>query len=280
MLEVVFCENTKKNLKRAKRNIAKSRGDILRKITDQIVVIDLQLDQGNISDNGLGNIRLEFLKQKRDHYLFREELDFGEESFNESMQSIEIIKSSLQNDDIVRIWYGENSVEFCGFCWLVSLIKSWDINSGKIFYVKLPKYAFSAEGEYKKYYGSGSFNMNELPKYSFNIELLTDSFSKVHIDIWNNALSENSQLRIYMNGILLNVRENFFDSVILDEASKLDVVFQGVSLVGNLIRSIGLDETFFGQRIDYLISLGNFSIVKECEKTIPFFRKTLKRNFK
>lgn len=277
MLEVVFCENTKKNLKRAKRNIAKSRGDVLRKITDQIIVIDLQLDQGNISDNGLGNVRLEFLKQKRDHYLFREELDFGEKSFNESMQSIEIIKSSLRNDEIVRIWYGENSEEFCGFCWLISLIKSWNINRGKVLYVKLPKYVFSTKGEYKKYYGSGSFDIEELSKYSLNIELLTDSFSQMHIDIWKNALSENSHLRIYMNGNLLNVREDFFDSVILDEASKLDEVFQGASLVSNLIGTIELDEVFFGQRIDYLISSGKFSVIKECEKTVPFFRKTLKK---
>ena len=208
MLEVVFCESTKKNLKRAKRSIAKSRGDILRKSADQIVVIDLQLDQGNISDNGLGNVRLEFLKQKRDHYLFGEEIDFGEKSFNESMRSVEIIESSLRNDEIVRIWYGENSVEFCGFCWLISLIKSWNINSGKILYVKLPKYAFSTDGEYKKYYGSGSFDIEELSKYSLNIELLTDSFSQMHIDVWKNALSKNSHLRIYMNGNLLNVRED------------------------------------------------------------------------
>ena len=112
-----------------------------------------------------------------------------------------------------------------------------------------------------------------------NIEVLSDSFSKVHIDIWNNALSENSQLRIYMNGNLLNVKEDFFDSVILNEASKLDEVFQGASLVSNLIGTIELDEVFFGHRSDYFISSGKFSVIKECEKTVPFFRKTLKRNF-
>ena len=266
-------------MKRAKRNIAKNRGDVLKNAADQIVVINLQLEQGNISDNGLGNARLEFLKQKRDYYLFGVQLDVGESSFNESLQSVEIIKMALQNGEIVRIWYGENSEEFCGFCWLISMIKSWNISSGKILYVKLPKYAFSTKDEYKKYYGSGSFDEAELSKYSLNIEVLSDSFSKVHNDIWNNALSENSQLRIYMNGKLLNVREDFFDSVILDEASKLDVVFQGASLVGNLIRYIELDEEFFGQRIDHFISLGKFSVVKECEKMEPFFRKILKRNF-
>ena len=239
----------------------------------------MQLEQGNISDNGLGNERLEFLKQKKDYYLFGEKLDVGEILFNESLQSIEIIKNALKNNEIVRIWFGENSEEFCGFCWLISMIKSWNINSGKILYVKLPKYAFSNSGEYKRYYGSGGFDADELSKYSLNIEVLTDTFSQVHIDIWNNALSENSQLRIYMNGILLNTREDFFDSVILDEASKLDKVFQGASLVGNLIGTIGLDEVFFGNRIDYLISSGKFTVIKDCEKTVPFFRKTLKRNF-
>lgn len=279
MVEVVFCETTKKNLKRAKRNIAKKRVDILRETTDQIVVINLQLDQGNISDNALGKERLEFLKQKKDYYLCGVELEIGEKSFNESLQSVEIIKKALEKDEVIRIWYGENSEEFCGFCWLIFMIKSWDLNSGKILYVKLPKYAFSNRGEYKRYYGSGSFDEEELSKYSLNIELLTDSFSQVHIDIWNNALSENAQLRIYLNGKLLNVGEDFFDSVILDEASKLDVVFQCASLVGNLICSIELDEVFFGQRIDYFISLGKFSVVKECENSIPFFRKILKRNF-
>lgn len=279
MVEVLFCKTTKSNLERAKRNITRKRGDVLKKTDEQIVVVNLQLEQGNISDNGLGKERLEFLRKKRDYYLFGEKLDIGETSFNESLQAIEIIKSVLENDEIVRIWYGENSEEFCGFCWLVYMIKSWNISSRKILYVKLPKYAFSTDGEYKRYYGSGSFDADELSKYSLNIEVLSDSFSKVHIDIWNGALSENSQLRIYMNGNLLNVKEDFFDSVILNEASKLEEVFQGASLVGNLIGTIELDEVFFGQRIDHLISLGNFSVIKECEKTVPFFRKTLKRNF-
>ena len=64
MVEVVFCETTKSNLKRAKRNIEKNRGDVPKNLVDQIVVINLQLEQGTISDNGLGKTRLEFLKQK------------------------------------------------------------------------------------------------------------------------------------------------------------------------------------------------------------------------
>ena len=279
MVEVVFCETIKKNLKRAKRDIAKKRGDILRDPSDQIVVVDLQLNQGSVSDNGLGKERLEFLKQKKDYYLFGVELDIGEKYFNESLKSVEIIKKALENDEIIRIWYGENSEEFCGFCWLISMIKSWNMNNRKIIYVKLPKYAFSTNGEYKWYFGSGSFDENELSKYSLNIELLSDSFCQVHNDIWKNVLSQNSQLRIYMNGKLLNVRNDFFDSIILEEASKLDEVFEGAGLVGNLLGKMELDEVFLGQRIDYFISVGKFSVVKECEKNIPFFRKTLKRNF-
>ena len=103
MVEVVFCETAKSNLKSAKRKIVKNRGDVLKKTDDQTVVVNLQLEQGNISDNGLGNERLEFLKQKKDYYLFGEKLDVGEILFNESLQSIEIIKNALKNNEIVRI---------------------------------------------------------------------------------------------------------------------------------------------------------------------------------
>ena len=279
MIEVVFCETTKQNLIRAKRNIAKSRGDILRETTDKVVVISLQMDQGKISDNGLGDERLAFLKQKKDCFLFGEELNFGQEHFDESIQSINTIKSALQNDEIVRIWYGQNSEEFCGFCWLTSLIRSWNIINRKILYVKLPKYVFSYDGEYKKCCGSGSFNVDELSRYSIVLEILSDSISRFYSDVWNRALAENSQLRVLMNGILLSVDEEFFDSVILREASKLDIIFDGITLVGNLVKYIGIDFVFWGKRIDKLISLGNFSIVKESERCTPFYMKKLKRNY-
>lgn len=70
MVEVVFCEITKSNLKRAKRNPAKSGGELQKNTADRIAVINLHLEQGTISDNGLENERLKFLKQKKDYYLF------------------------------------------------------------------------------------------------------------------------------------------------------------------------------------------------------------------
>ena len=279
MVEVVFCENTKKNLERAKRSLAKKQGDVLRESTGQVVVIRLHMEQGNISDNGQGNERLEFLKQKKNDHLYGDEFDFGKMYFDESMQAIENIKSALQNNEIIRIWYGENSEEFCGFCWLLFLIDSWKLCNKIILYVKLPKYAFSFDREYTKYYGSGSFDIDELAKYSLSMERISDSFVQVHTDIWNNALDENSQLRVYMNGILLSTDEDFFDSVILREASKLDNVFYGRSLVGNLISRIELDEAFFCKRIEKLIKSGKFSVVKENEDPMLPMGETLKRNY-
>jgi hypothetical protein len=278
MINIVFNDTIFGNLKHAKY-IASKKG-LSVDLDDNLLLINLQLSQGDISDNGIGHVRLDFLKHSWSGYLFGEDdLGLGDDQFKLSMKSVERIKEAISNGDEFRIWYSEENDEYCALCWLLSLFDELNAKN-KILVIKFPSETELSDGKYMRCCGTGCFNPDELLEYVMKQKSMSESFKTFHIEQWRRAQKENMSLRVVLNGNIISASEDFYDSAIMVESNKLGEIINETQLVGMCVAKLCLSDDFVGKRIEYMINRGIFQVVNQPEKCTPFYRKTIKRIYK
>lgn len=277
MINVVFNDSTCGCLKMAAYLAAKNNNPIC-DLSENLFIINLCLDEGDISDNALSRMRLDFLNEKYKNDFFGEENDIGKIFFESSMLALEKIKTLLEEGESIRIWYSNCAFEFCGFCWLISILDSWGIENDKIKYVHLPGSIHFKNGEYKIYENSSSFEYWELVEEVSYQRNLSDTFRKYHIEEWNKAKKENGELRIIISGGIVSVREDIFDFLIDLKINEMDTEFYENAVAREMIKSTGeLRAHIIEKRIEKMINEGKLEIAKELEKGKWFLDKYLRK---
>ncbi len=276
MINVTFSDSLTGSLKMADY-YAKRYDSEIKDLKENIFSLILGLDLGDISELEPGEKRVkDFVK------LYGEEDNLlRTEWFYEQLDRIEKIKELLRKGHEIRIWYSENAREFCGFCWLLTILDLWGIENDRILFEKLPNSIIHYNGEFETFGSSGMFDPEFLQLWACEQRYLTESYKKYHINQWKRAMAENKGMRITLNEQILSVNVDFYDSVILSEIEKLDDVFREAEAVGQIIAKLYTTDAFIVQRIDTMIEQGRFEIVEEAKNNQPnYFRLLRKLNYK
>lgn len=275
MINICFSDVTRMNLREAKYISGEKGLDI--DFGNDFLMIVLQLDQGDISDNGTGVVRKQFLTENQKGYIFGEDYsDFECAYFGYSMRTIEKIKEYIANGEQFRIWYSNGNNEFCSLCWLLSLFDELDAENN-IFVVKVPSEVIVSKGKYKKYHSTGSFSPEELLEYAFEQKTVSKSFKSYHIKQWKRAQAENTNLRVSINDNIVSVSEDFYDSAIMVEAQSFGEVINEAQLVVKCASRLNLTDLFVGKRIEHMVEKGIFKAVSQPAYSAPFYCKKIKR---
>lgn len=232
----------------------------------------LDMDLGDISELMLGDKRRTSFMEINGgtDYSYRQEW------FNCVLKDIAKIEKMVKKGHEVRIWYSERASELCAFCWMLSLLDLWGIKNEKILYVKLPQSILFDDGQYEIFGGSGMFEPELLAKLVFTQRYLTQSFKECHIRQWNKAQEENSDMRIVLNGQIVSVSEDFYDSIIISQIGKMDKTFKEITAIANSLGEIWTSINFVAWRIDKMIESGLFEIVEEAKSDEEYYRRTLR----
>lgn len=233
----------------------------------------LDMDLGDISELVLGN------KRRNSFVGLNGDGDFSyrQKRFDGVVKDIEKIEKMVKDGHEVRIWYSEQAKELCAFCWMLSLLDFWGVENKKILYVKLPQSILFDNGEYETFSNSGMFDSEHLTKLVFGQRYLTESFKEYHIRQWNKAQEENSRMRIVLNGQIVSVNEDFYDSIILSQIGKMDETFKEITAIANSLAETWTSIDFIAWRIDKMIESGLFEIVEEAENGEEYYRRTLRK---
>ncbi|MBR5308332.1 MAG: DUF1835 domain-containing protein [Clostridia bacterium] len=242
----------------------------------KIFSINLQLDNGKISDNGLGDERLDFIKKFHIGYIFGEETPATYDGgFKRYIRVVENLKVLIKNCEAFRIWYTEDNNEYCTFCWLISLFEQLNAQNN-IYVVRLPS-EHSSGGKYERRYNSACFMPEELLELASTEVLLSETRKEFYVKQWIRAREENSNLRVVLYGNIVSVNEDFYDSAIVIEANKYDGIINEAQLVGNCASKIGLNDIFLGKRIEHMIEKGLFEVVSLPTISTPFYCKKIRK---
>ena len=252
---------------------SKENNSEIQDLKENLFSLYLHLDLGDISEQSFGE------KRKKDFVRMfgNEDISFMTKCFIKEMKKIAKIEKLVKKGQNIRIWYTERSNEFCGFCWLLSMLDSWGIDNDKIFYVKLPQSILFDNGKYMTFGSSGMFEPELLSQLVMDQQELTESYKKHHIIEWREAQKENTEMRLSINGQLLSVNADFYDSIILHEIKKLDTTFKQAEAVGKCLAKLWTYDSFVAWRIDEMIDKGLFEIVEEAPKDKTYYCRVLKK---
>lgn len=276
MVNIVFGDSIAGSVKMADY-YAKKNGNIVADLSENLICFHQNLQYGDISDHGIGEIRKKEYKKLHENYLYGYKLKWRELDINPK-KSLKRLRTLLEKGETVRFWFSNEAHEFCGFCNILFLIDDMNISNDKILYIKLPDEDIDEKGKLCVYRSSGAFAPKELLKYVPQQQMMTDDVKEYHINQWKQAVEANSELRIVVDNEIKSVSEDYYDEIILDEAKKLDEVFNEATLVGNSLQRIIIFDAFIGIRIEHMISEGIFEVVHPPEKNDAFYKQVLKKS--
>lgn len=272
MINITFSDSLSGSLKMADYYAKKYNSEI-QDLKDNLYSLYLNLDLGDISEQQFGEKREnDFVKM-----FGNEDISFMRKWFNKELKKIDKIEKLLKQGHSIRIWYTERSNEFCGFCWLLTMLDLWEIDNDKILYVKLPQSILFDNGKYEVFGSSGMFDPEMLYQLVNNQCYLTESFKNYHIKKWQIVQKENTEMRVSINSQLLSVNADFYDSIILYEIEKLEDTFKQAEAIGNCLAKLWTYDSFVSWRIDKMIEKGLFEIVEEAPKDKVYYCRVLRK---
>lgn len=192
-------------------------GSIKYGLKDAIKVINLRdnLSQGPISNNIDYEMRHEWISTLSND----EERDELEYFIKEGYDNFYNDLNQIKEDDRICIWFGNNSYEQCGLMYFLTKLNRYE----NVYLINVSNVTLN-EGEFNEYYPRGVGEiMPEKLNIIFNKEqqpLTQENFSTL-TQYWSSLVKENSPLRVFNNGNVISVAENYYDANILKTTMKL-----------------------------------------------------------
>ncbi|WP_244835027.1 DUF1835 domain-containing protein [Clostridium sp. BJN0001] len=260
IVHICFSQSAKGSLKYA----------INKKIIEGNKVISLydDISQGPIKCNVDVEKRIYWLKEtiNKDEYYY-ESIEEIKKNYMEFQKNI----SALEDTDTIYFWYGQNAIEICGLMYALELLKDKWKNVYLINVCDMPmkvKYGIyiprcTSEIIPEKF--------NEYIKINRKID--KDEYIKLLTE-WETLKKEDSVLRIFKDGKIRNVNEDYFDIFILQYTSK--ELKKSARTIGNVLGNskILISDEYIFWRVKKLIKSsminykGKFNVMREMEISI------------
>ena len=256
-MEIVFGFAEKGTLKRMK-----SEGYLPSDHSGSILALNLGLDIGNIQESPVDGSRRHLIEES----FFSDQWDISDS--NEFLEYWEKIKTEFDTF-LEMAKSGTAARSFCGYMYAVTMLSKYNC---RISAVHLPCYGDGEE--LTPLINWGNIQPESLPSYlKYEREVPLHEQKRV-LALWKKLREENAPLRANVNGYIIGVPENFYDSLIL---SKLDSSpFEVADLILSVFKSfpLGISDYIIANRLKELVRIG---ILKIHTKKTRFYNSILQK---
>lgn len=264
-MEIVFGFAEKGILKRAK-----SEGYLTSDHSGSILSLNMGLDIGDIQKSPVDNSRRHLIEES----FFSDQWDIP--NSNEFLEHWEKIQADFDtflemanSGTSVRIWYSNAPGSLCGYMYAVTMLSKFNC---RISAVHLPCYG---DGEsLTPLIDWGNIQPESLPSYLKDEREVPLHEQKRVSALWEKLREENAPLRANVNGYLIGVPKNFYDSLIF---SKLDSSpFEVADLILSVFKSfpLAISDYIIAERLKELLRIG---ILKIHTKKTRFYNSILQK---
>lgn len=270
MLEIVFGESACGSLK-----IAKGSEKI------DVYCFDIALSVGTISDDGLGSLRKNVLRQMLSFDPGKERDILAEERMEKTKSSLSSLLGRYKDGEPVRIWYSCNPDELCGMYWLMAQLRPLKCRTA-IYLVRLPVWEYRKDHAVISRNGWGDVDCSEWETYlSMQEEVQPAAFSYCSME-WQRLREENAPLRVMLNGKLQSAPEDIYDSFIFRELERQPEEFKMAYLIGGVLGryQLGIGDVLIAWRIEKMIADGILEVVREASAGELSYRRILRKTGK
>lgn len=266
MIELIFCHTGAVALSMAMRDGYSSQDHAsdtwLEGSRENIESALLIADMGDISDITNQQSRLPLLRDIAASHDFETDEWVLEES-QRAIQLFQRLKEAASTGEDVRIWWSDAPGETCGFYWAAYFLQD---SIGKIFSVKAEGMIEAPDGKIiSKVRGAGELKPSDfvaLSEHSKQLKAREITYLAKH---WDRLVEENAPLRAVINGTLLSVGEEFYDSFLWENMPSGE--FQVAQTIGLALLHGpgGISDFWYASRLRYFIQKGYLKVVEEKE---------------
>lgn len=173
----------------------------------------------------------------------------------------------------ITIWYSNIPQEFCGFLFVLWLLKEEPID---IKAVCCSRTIEKEENVFITYNSVGEIDTEEFSLFLPFIYNVTEGDKEKYIALWERLSCENGSLRIFKNSSMITVEESYYDEIILKYITSMPNMIARV--IGEILQNekLGIADGFIKRRIQELINRG--ILVQEGSNS-KFCRNNIRRDF-
>ena len=245
---------------------------------DDVFCFDLAWDMGDISEEGIGDKRLDVLNAL--YSVYDDDTQKGARmQFDKAKDDLSKVMEHAQNGRDIRVWYSDNPSERCGMLWLMAELRKVKDYSGRVYMVKLPKYMYNeTSNTITEYNGWGEV---EPAKWHRCLEFAQDKTKECwgYAQQWWNLMRENSALRAVVNGRVRSVSEDIYDRYIWEEIDNMEDEFIQAAVIGNVLgrHQLGIGDAFVALRMEKFIESDILQVVPKTSRGPAMYHRKLKK---
>lgn len=224
---------------------------------DKIIYFDFKLDMGDIRLPIDSEYRKELL---RDIYFVMRDSN-GRQDVEAALEEVNRLKTLLNTEDDIRIWYSDIASETCGLYYLCDLLNEY---KNEIYLIKLPE-MIARDKCIVSYKNWSEVEPKDFKQFENEARKISDKEKWFYSIKWNELKQDNSQLRAIINGKVIGVPEDFYDFQIFKYLND-EPIEQGL-LIGTIIgqSQLGVEDWWYARRIEEGIDSGKIKIVADNE---------------
>lgn len=182
---------------------------------------------------------------------------FSQKRFEMSVQAIENLLSASAQDE-VRIWAEWSPDTICGMMFACNLLEK---SGASVCLMPLPIWSERNEKTAVLYKGWGEVSPEEWQKMNPKEILLSKLAVGVMSRRWKELCLEDAPLRTLVNGRIISVGADFYDSILLQEIPCKEI--QMAEVMGRIIsKGLGLSYGWLCQRLTELIDSGEILLTE------------------
>lgn len=230
----------------------------------EVICMPFMLDIGDINISIESDYRKKILfdMNSRNGIIDNSNLDFLEDAWKRSLGEIKRLKEYADQGESIRIWYSDAPYSVCGFHHVCSILRAYNC---KVFAVKLPQYIEQADNELHLYKSWGEVRAGDFYKYTSLEKELSSHEIETFACIWDALKEENGHLRAIVNGILINVPEDFYDNLIRNEIQDGGFIMSHLIVKILMNHPLGIGDWWYAKRIQMMIENGELKVVQRAE---------------
>lgn len=219
--------------------------------------LDLHLDVGNLSEGIFSKKRKAAINA-----LYRDPWLYGESIYNwrywkKKTETLERIKEHARNGGEVRVWYSMDVKDLCGYMFLLSELKDINCEVWGVLLQASPDWLACADG------GWGQIERGDVESFLRSAWKVPPGERAQYAKKWEELCTQPWTLRTCMNGTVIGVPEDFFDSLLLSYIPQGE--FRMMEVLGELIRNCGgaVQYDYWHGRLTALLHTERFELTRD-----------------
>ena len=274
MIEVLFADSESASMKEAKKKIAGKKW--MDGKPSEVLCLCYMLDIGDIKKEITSQYRKNLIysmyhqrqwcNENQGNAEYDKELLGGIDDIDIYMQELKRLKTYLEAGESIRIWYSNAPYSQCGLYYVCHVLcHVWHKYQDKVHVVRLPEYVVKERLTFS-YQNWGEVAPEEFIEFLPDEKKLLQNEVNGYAILWSELVTDRSPLRAMVNGKIVGVPEDFYDSFIFKKISKNPTT--ECRVIGDILGCypIGIWDWWYAKRIQHYIEKGIIKVVEDSER--------------